>query len=174
MDAARAARRSARPLSLSGVEEVRSAEEERAVVVRLGGTEFGINVRQVREVLRVPPITRLPFPPPTILGIVSIRGTLVPVMDLGARLLGHPGDRQGRLVVVRDPEGEGSIGLLVDEVLDLAPLEQAAHEPPPEVESSLPSGWILGVLSPEDSRLVTLLELTHVLDLKNPAAEERR
>jgi purine-binding chemotaxis protein CheW len=149
-------------------------EVERAVVVRLGETEFGIDVRRVREVLRMPAITRLPFPPPTILGIVSIRGTLVPVMDLGARLLGCPADRQGRLVVVRDPERDGSVGLLVDEVLDLAPMEEAAHEPPPEVEASLPSGWILGVLSPESSRLVTLLDLTHVLDLKTLAAEEKR
>jgi purine-binding chemotaxis protein CheW len=148
-------------------------EEERAVVVRLGETEFGVDVRRVREVLPVPPITRLPFPPPTILGIVSIRGTLVPIMDLGARLLGRPADPQGRLVVVRDPERDGSVGLLVDEVLDLAPMEQAGNEPPPEVEASLPSGWILGVLSPESSRLVTLLDLTHVLDLKNSAAEEK-
>ena len=43
------------------------APEERAVVVRLGETEFGIDVRRVREVLRVPPISRLPFPPPSIL-----------------------------------------------------------------------------------------------------------
>ena len=81
---------------------------------------------------------------------------------------------EGRLVVVRDPEQDGSVGLLVDEVLDLAPMEEAAHEPPAEVEASLPSGWIVGVLSPESSRLVTLLDLTHVLDRKTLAAEEKR
>ena len=149
-------------------------DEERAVVVRLGQTEFGIDVRRVREVLRAPRITRLPFPPPTILGIVSIRGTLVPVMDLGERLLGTPADREGRLVVVRDPDREGSIGLLVDAVLDLIPLQDSPHEPPPEVKATLPPGWILSVLAPESSRLVTLLELTHVLDLQSPAAEETR
>lgn len=147
---------------------------ERAVVVRLGDTEFGIDVRRVREILRVPHITRLPFPPPTLLGIVSVRGTLVPVMDLGERLLRRPADRDGRLVVVRDPDREGSIGLLVDAVRDLIALDAAPQEPPPEVEASLPAGWIIDVLSPQPERLVTLLDLTRVLDLNNSPAQEGR
>lgn len=147
-------------------------EEDRAVVVRVGGVEFGLDVRRVREVLRAPRITRLPFPPPTILGIVSIRGTLVPVMDLGERLLGRPADREGRLVVVRDPDREGSIGLLVDAVLDLVPLAAASQSPPPEVEASLPAGWVEGVVSASQDRLVTLIDLIHVLDIQNTSAEE--
>jgi chemotaxis signal transduction protein len=156
------------------MEQAHARDEERAVVVRLGSVEFGLDVRRVREVLRVPPITRLPFPPPTILGIVSIRGTLVPVMDLGLRLLDRAADRQGRLVVVREPDRDGLVGLLVDEVLDLVPLEQATIDPPDEVEASLPAGWILGVLSPDANRLVTMLDLTSILDIQNLAAEEKR
>lgn len=147
-------------------------EEERAVVVRVGGVEFGLDVRRVREVLRAPRITRLPFPPPTILGIVSIRGTLVPVMDLGERLLGQPSDPDGRLVVVRDPERDGSIGLLVDAVLDLVPLASSDQAPPPEVEASLPDGWVDGVVAPTEDRLVTLIDITHVLDIQNRSPEE--
>ena len=153
---------------------MRPAEDERAVVVRVGAAEFGIDVTHVREVLRLPAITRLPFPPPTILGIVSVRGTLVPVMDLGQRLLDTPSNRDGRLVVVLDPESEGVVGLLVDEVLDLVPLDVAAQEVPPEVAVSLPEGWIRGVLAPTPERLVTLLDLPHVLDVQTPAAEESR
>lgn len=151
-----------------------SLEEERAVVVQVGGVEFGIEVRRVREVLRAPPITRIPYPPPAVLGIVSIRGTLVPVVDLGERLLGHPASREGRLVIVRDPEQEGSIGLLVDSVLDLIPLADTGIAPPPEVEASLPAGWILGILTPGAERIVTLLELTNVLDIQPPSVEENR
>lgn len=148
------------------------AEEDRAVVVDVGGVEFGVDVRRVREVLRAPRITRLPFPPPTILGIVSIRGTLVPIMDLGERLLGRPSKLDGRLVVVRDPDHEGAIGLLVDAVLDMVPLDSTSQQPPPEVEASLPAGWVAGVIVPADDRLVTLIELTHVLDIQNTPAEE--
>lgn len=151
-----------------------SQEEERAVVVRVGGVEFGIEVRRVREVLRAPPITRVPYPPPAVLGIVSVRGMLIPVVDLGERLLGKPSTRDGRLVIVRDPEQEGSIGLLVDGVLDLIPLNDSGSEPPPEVEASLPSGWILRILSPDEERIVTLLELSRVLDIQPPSVEEQR
>lgn len=151
-----------------------SQEEERAVVVRVGDVEFGIEVRRVREVLRAPPITRVPYPPPAVLGIVSIRGMLVPIVDLGERLLGQPSARDGRLVIVRDPEQEGSIGLLVDGVLDLIPLDDSGSEPPPEVEASLPSGWILRILAPGAERIVTLLELTRVLDIQIPTLEEQR
>ena len=146
-----------------------------AVVVRVGSTEFGIDVRPVREVLRPPAITRLPFPPPSILGIVSVRGTLVPIMDLGDRLLGTAADRSGRLVVAREPDGPGFVGLLVDAVLDLVPLEGlSAGSVPPEVERSLPEGWVSGVISPTPERLVTMLDLPQVLDIHTPAAEERR
>lgn len=149
-------------------------EDARAVVIRVGAIEFGLDVRQVREVLRLPAITRLPFPPPTILGIASVHGTLVPVMDLGERLLGKPADRGGRLVIVSEPDGSGQVGLLVDAVLDLVPMDESSHDPPPEVEASLPSGWVQGVLAPAEERLVTMLDLTHVLDLHHPAAEESR
>jgi purine-binding chemotaxis protein CheW len=149
-------------------------DDERAVVVRVGEAQFGVDVRHVREVLRLPAVTRLPFPPPTILGIVSVRGTLVPVMDLGLRLLDAPANREGRLVVVWDPESEGVVGLLVDEVLDLVPLHATTHDAPPEVTASLPEGWIRSVLAPDADRLVTLLDLPRVLDVPTPAAEESR
>ena len=154
--------------------EVAEAGDARAVVVRLGETEFGVDVAQVREVLRPPAVTRLPFPPPSILGIVSVRGTLVPVMDLGERLLGVPADPNGRLVVVRDPEGSGQVGLLVDAVLDLIPMGDEVRETPEEVALSLPEGWITGVVSPAQDRLVTLLDLPRVLEIQIPAAEKSR
>lgn len=159
------------PSALPDLQPV-GAEEDRAVVVRVGEVEFGVEVRRVREVLRAPRITRLPFPPPAILGIVSIRGSLVPVMDLGERLLGRPSKLDGRLVVVRDPEHDGAVGLLVDAVLDLVALDTHLQPPPPEVEASLPAGWVAGVISSANDRLVTLIELSHVLDIQNTPAEE--
>lgn len=159
---------------MTGAEADVLIDDERALVVRLGRTEFGIDVRQVREVLRPPEITRLPFPPPTILGIVSVRGTLVPVMDLGARLIDTPSSRTGRLVVVHENGNGSAVGLLVDEVLELVSLHGTTREPPAEVEASLPDGWIQGVLSPTEDRLVTLLSLSHVLDLPSPIAQESR
>ncbi len=144
------------------------------VSVRVGGTDFGIPVDRVREVLRVPLLTRLPFPPPSILGVAGVRGAILPVMDLGERLLGRPSARDGRLVIVEDPESGGEVALLVDAVPGLAAAAEEAQAPPPEVEASLPAGWIAGVVVLRTGRLATLLALGPVLDLTDSPEKESR
>lgn len=144
------------------------------VSVRVGGTEFGIPVERVREVLRVPVLTRLPFPPAGILGVAGVRGTIVPVMDLGERLLGRPSARDGRLVIVEDPASGGEVALLVDAVPGLAAATEASQAPPPEVDASLPAGWIAGVAVLQTGRLATLLDLAPVLALSDSPEKESR
>jgi purine-binding chemotaxis protein CheW len=145
-----------------------------AVVVRLGPAEFGIPVDQAEEVLRTPPITRLPFPPPAVCGVASVRGSLFPVLDLGVRLLGREARRPGRTLIVTDPDGEHSVGLLVDAVTGLVQMPETVQEPPPEAEATLPPGWVAGMVSRAPGRLVTLLHLGPVLAVAAPADQERR
>jgi purine-binding chemotaxis protein CheW len=142
--------------------------------VRVGAVEFGLPLDRVLEVVRVPPITRLPFPPPSIAGVASVRGSLVPVMDLGVRLLGPSADPGGRLVVVADPAGGGEVALLVDAVTGLIAAGERGAEPPPEVEASLPPGWVAEVVTPAPDRLITVLRLEPVLALSDSADKERR
>jgi purine-binding chemotaxis protein CheW len=137
--------------------------------------EFGLPLERVRTVIRVPPITRLPFPPSAVLGVASVRGTIVPVLDLGERLLGRAGRRDGRLVVVEETGSGQQMGLLVDRVSTLLGSGPAAHDAPPEeIEASLPAGWVRGVLSAGTDRLVTLLDLDRVLALGTPTDKEQR
>ncbi len=143
------------------------------VAVCLDAAEFGLAIERVREVLAPPPITRVPFVPAAICGVTSVRGVILPVLDLGLRLLGSEAERPGRLVVVRGTEGEGPVGLLVDAVTGVveAPPE-SVQTPPVEAEATLPAGFILGVVAPEAGRLVTLLDLSRVLALAEPAEKE--
>jgi chemotaxis signal transduction protein len=137
---------------------------EPVVIVRLGRTEYGIAISAVREVLRTPYITRVPLPPPAVCGAAAVRGAVVPVMDLGIRLLGQPAERPGCLVMVTDPHSGEPVGLLVDTVTGMIDPDGAElREAPPEVEATLPPGWILSVISPQAGRLVTVLHLTAVL-----------
>jgi purine-binding chemotaxis protein CheW len=149
-------------------------DEAEFVAVRLGDTEFGLPVERVREVLRVPPITRLPFPPPSILGVAGVRGAVLPVMDLGERLLGAAADRDGRLVVVEDPESGSEVALLVDAVPGLASAAESDASPPAEVDASLPAGWIAGVIVSRAGRLVTLLDLAAILAHPDSSGKESR
>lgn len=143
------------------------------VAVRLGAAEFGLPIARVREVLVPPPITPVPFSPAAVCGLTSVRGMLLPVLDLGLRLLGEETARPGLLVVVSGTEGEGPIGMLVDAVTGLLETAPEAIQPPPaEAEATLPCGFILGVVAPEVGRLVTLLDLSRVLALGEPAEKE--
>jgi len=161
----------------------RAAEQETAVeqtesvellVVLVSGVEFGIPVDVARGVIRVPAITRLPFPPPSVLGVASVRGTLVPVLDLGDRLLRTPSSRTGRLVLVENDTTGQPIGLLVDAVPGLVSGGLHTQKPSPEVEASLPSGWIGGIVSAEPERLITLLNLDPVLAVSTPTDKEQQ
>lgn len=144
------------------------------VVIEVGGAHFAIRITQVHEVLHVPRITRLPFPPPSVSGVVNVRGAILPVLDMGDRLFGVPSRRDGRLVVVDEPQSGGEIALLVDQVIDLIGLDAERHDVPPEAAASLPDAWIDSVLSPGAGRLITLLNLPPVLAREHAADEEAR
>lgn len=135
-----------------------------AVGVRLGSAEYGLPMERVREVLRPPPVTRVPFPPPDVRGVVQVRGALVAVLDLGTRLRGGPAAGPGRLVVVTPPRGGEPVGLLVDAVTGMVETDPEGLRPaPPEAEAALPEGWLAGVAEPEPGRRVALLHLERVL-----------
>ena len=154
-------------------EEAPSSPELEIVTVRLGPAEFGIPIQHVREVLRVPPIAPVPFTPEPLRGLVSVRGSLLPVVDLGLRLLGTPAARPGRLAAVQAPDAMEMIALLVDAVTGLETVaETQLRSMPPELEAALPNGIAAGVVSLGPGRLVTLLRLPSVLALEAPTHVE--
>lgn len=142
-------------------------EEEREVFetwveFRLAGELFALPVAQVREILRVREVTPVPQPPFPVIGVINLRGRVVPLIDLRSRLdLPAPApDREARVVLV---ESEGRrIGLLVDAVERVAQLAQSAmQQTPPDGERREVRG-----LHEAEGRLTRLLDLTAVLTLR--------
>lgn len=102
--------------------------ERRHLIFRVGSLEMALPANQVVEVTRPVPVTRLPYVPPHVAGVVNLRGLVVPLVDLEQRLWGVSGrDRMQHLVVV--VWGRGRVALGVRQVVAVADLdEQAAYE----------------------------------------------
>lgn len=143
------------------------------LAVRVRGAEFGLPVGRVGEVLRRPRITRVPLAPPAVRGVASVRGDVVPVVDLRERLFGERTESDGRIVTIEQEQSGEVLGLLVEEVVGLVEGAAVASEPAlPEAVASLPAGLIVRVVTSRDDRLIAELNLAVVFDVAGSAAEE--
>ncbi len=156
------------------MEAADEAREVEVLAVTVAGAHFGLPIGRVTSVLKMPALTRVPFPPPSIVGVASVRGTLVPILDLGERLLGVPASREGCVVLVSDTAMNQQMGVLVDDVIGLVKGTPEEGDLVPEIEASLPGGWVAGLLAAGPERLITLLELEPVLAVGAATDKEQR
>lgn len=134
------------------------------VVLRVQNSDYGVPIARVQEIVRVPEITPLPEAPVHIVGLINLRGRVLPVLDLPARLgLGHSAaTRRSRVVVVKADDGKQDIGLLVDGVTKVLKITPADIEPPTEMAGSGRS-VVLGIAKLPD-QLILLLALDAALE----------
>ena len=96
----------------------------------LDGSPYALPVERVREIVRLRSITAVPRVPPDVLGVISLRGEIVQVVDLRRRLGLEPLEpgRSSRVIVVHDGDGRVA-GLLVDGVTDVISVDEDAMRP---------------------------------------------
>lgn len=122
---------------------------------------YGINVFKVREVMRTPHITRAPEMPSSIEGMVSLRGALVPVVNL-ATYLGLNLESRPEIMVVTEYNG-CTQGFLVSGVDTILRLDWGAMRVPPQMLVKQTGGFVTAVTELDDGRLVMLLDVERVL-----------
>ena len=122
---------------------------------------FGINVFKVREVMRVPPITRAPEMPAAVEGMVSLRGALVPVIDL-AKYAGIPTDTAPGIMIITEYNGHTQ-GFLVEAVDTILRLDWSSMRVPPEMLNAQMGGLVTAVTELPDRRLVMMMDVEKVL-----------
>ena len=132
------------------------------VTVGIGGEVFALDVTQVREILDIVPMSRIPNTPAFVRGMIDVRGTGVPVIDMRMRL-GLPvhDDTLNSRIVVLEISLNGRtlvIGALTDRVYEVTPLDDGALEPPPEFGVRWQSDFIRGI-GRKDDRFVIILDL---------------
>ncbi|RPI46848.1 MAG: chemotaxis protein CheV [Betaproteobacteria bacterium] len=122
---------------------------------------FGINVFKVREVMRAPPITRAPHMAAALAGMVSMRGALIPVIDL-ARYVGLRTQAEGTVLIVTEYSGHTQ-GFLVEAVDTILRLDWSVMKAPPAMLSSRADGLVTAVTELPDGRLVMMMDVERVL-----------
>ena len=122
---------------------------------------FGINVFKVREVMRTPEVTSAPEMPDCVEGMVSLRGALVPVVDL-AKYIGIVSDAPRSIMIVTEYNGHTQ-GFLVENVDTILRLDWSHMRVPPEMLTAKMGGLVTAVTELADDRLVMMLDVEKVL-----------
>jgi purine-binding chemotaxis protein CheW len=142
--------------------ETASADQVELLTFVIAGEQYAVSIEHLVEIIKPRAPTQVPNADPTIVGIISLRGTMVTVMDV-RRKLGHPAAAAGNdaRVIVVERAGE-ILGFEVDRVLRVLKVDSAAVEPHPVVHSSELSEAVRGVFRHANA-LTILLDLDKLL-----------
>ncbi|MBO3758391.1 chemotaxis protein CheW [Ciceribacter sp. L1K23] len=128
------------------------------IAFRIGDQEFSVNIMSVREIRGWTQATPLPHAPSYVMGVINLRGAVLPIVDLAKRLAMKPADPTPRHVIIVAQVKNRIIGLLVDAVSDILTVTDDDIQPTPEVSSDLEKQYARGILA-IDKRMICLIEL---------------
>lgn len=133
------------------------------VSFRVAEQDFCIDIGVVREIRGWTPTTVLPHSQSYVRGVVNLRGSVVAVVDLSARLGFGATEPTPRHIIIIVMVGSQTIGLLADVVSDILTVEETAMRPVPDIASEVARDVISGVVTFEDGRMLRKIELGRVL-----------
>jgi purine-binding chemotaxis protein CheW len=132
------------------------------VLFAVGGTEMALDVFAVQEVLRPREVTPVPRAPQFVEGVVEVRGTLVPVIDLRRRMEVDPSDADDERRLVLANVEEDRVGLIVDRVTEVLRVDETCIQPAPPLVAARAATRFPSILRLPD-RLVLVLDATGLL-----------
>lgn len=133
---------------------------------RLGEEIYGVDILAVKEIRGWTPVTRIPQSADHVLGVLNLRGAIVPIMDL-RRLFSLPSAEFTPVTVVivmslQTPAGVRECGLVVDAVHDVLDVAPDAVRPPPSLNGAPATPFVTGLVQSED-RMLILLDAAELL-----------
>jgi purine-binding chemotaxis protein CheW len=146
------------------------------ITFKLGEESFALNVAQVREVLEISQITRVPTAPPYMRGVVNVRGKAVPVVDLRLKfgLPAVPDTVQTRVIVLElELDGETTVvGGVADSVHEVIELEPSQINPPPRIAMRWRTELISG-MGRRGEEFLIILDINQVFSSQETALIEQ-
>lgn len=145
------------------------ADQFELLAFRIAGEQYAVEIERIVEIVTPRPVTRIPNADAGIVGIISLRGTIVTVMDVRRRLRHPPSNEEtadSRIVVI-EYAGE-TLGFQVDHVSRVIKIDRTAVEPHPVVHTSEQRDAIRGVFRHANA-LTILLDLDKLLEVRAPS-----
>ena len=146
------------------------------LALSVASQSYAVSAVSVMEIVLLQPITPLPTMPSCLLGLMNLRGTVIPIIDLGEKLGFGPTTFTPRtcaiVVMTRVDNIPTLIGVIADEVLDVVSLSPADIGPPPAFGSPVSVAYLSGITRIDD-RYVLILDFTKILSLEELLAVSR-
>lgn len=133
------------------------------ITFRSNGQEFAADIMTIREIRGWTPTTPLPNAPEFVRGVINLRGVVLPVIDLRARLGHGVTETNAKHVIIVVKVADRIIGLLVDAVSDIITPEAGDIQPTPDLARDADSAFVEGI-AVIDEKMITILSMEHLLD----------
>lgn len=141
------------------------------------GEVYGVSILNIREIVSYGNITRVPMMPDFVAGVINLRGSVVPVVDLALRFAQEPAARTKRSsVVILDvmyEDEEMEIGITVDVVNEVLDIRASEVEPAPSFGTKIRTDFISG-MGKVDNQLLVLLNIETILSVEELSAISER
>lgn len=155
-------------------EDLTADDDEQVVVFRLDKEEFGVPIESVQEIVRVPEeLTHIPKAPPFVEGVINLRGSVLPVIDLRRRLGMPTVERSDRQRVMVFLISGMRTGFIVDSVAEVLKIHKSAIEPAPHLSVEQTKLMARMANLEKQKRMVQLIEPSHLIDNSDMAKLEQ-
>jgi len=155
-------------------EDTALADEDHSIEVFVADLEFlcfrvsdelyGINIMDIKEIIKPREVTEVPRAPLFVTGVLSLRGTIIPIIDMRLRLglLRENVTGKERIIVIKNNDSYS--GLLVDEVIQVVRVSKEAVEPAPAILEGINRDFVFGI-GRSEGRLLIILNLESIADI---------
>ncbi len=152
---------------MTDIAETEGVKMHELIAFRMGDQEFCVDVMSIREIRGWTAATPLPQSPDFGRGVINLRGTVLPIVDLAARLGFAPAEPTARHAIIVTQIADQVVGLLVEGVSDIFTVSEEKIQPTPDVASEAAKRFVRGVI-PMDNRLISVVAIDSIL----PALEK--
>ena len=142
--------------------EVIDKESKQYIVVMVGSEQYGIDISYIDNIVRMQKITRVPKIQSYFKGVINLRGTIVPIIDMRVRFQCPQIEYNQFTVVIILNLRDRVVGIVVDSVSDVMALPLDAISPAPDIESVIDTGAIVG-LGSVGERMLILLDIEKLM-----------